>query len=295
MVLNLPPLPDTLKQIQRFLNVANQFEQRDIAVAYWSRLHALQLALKMDRKSKEAQAVSVALLDWLEKEKKGNQSSEIRQAAAAKTHLEEIATRLLEKAYELDLAEQYGKPIIHYFYTAGVLFDVMQQFGELSEEATQKRKYAKWKSVYISGCLKSGETPVPGPPGEQGAAGGGKPWDDDDEMELQSFLGGHEKPGPEKPAGSGASHVSPVQPTSDFTPSPSTGGEGASSSGGPSSSFVASEEAGGTGGVKLTPELTLKAQKYCKWAESALSYSDEPTAIDYLTKALKLVRTGVDE
>lgn len=42
----------------------------------------------------------------------------------------------------------------------------MLTFGELSEEATDKRKYAKYKAAYIHNCLKNGETPVPGPPGE---------------------------------------------------------------------------------------------------------------------------------
>lgn len=41
-------------------------------------------------------------------------------------------------------------------------------FGELSEEATDKRKYAKYKAAYIHTCLRSGETPVPGPPTEDG-------------------------------------------------------------------------------------------------------------------------------
>lgn len=39
-------------------------------------------------------------------------------------------------------------------------------FGELSEEATDKRKYSKFKAAYIHTCLKNGETPVPGPPTE---------------------------------------------------------------------------------------------------------------------------------
>ena len=29
------------------------------------------------------------------------------------------------------------------------------------------RKYAKWKATYIHNCLKNGETPIAGPPGEQ--------------------------------------------------------------------------------------------------------------------------------
>lgn len=42
----------------------------------------------------------------------------------------------------------------------------MLTFGELSEEATDKRKYAKYKAAYIHNCLKNGETPIPGPPNE---------------------------------------------------------------------------------------------------------------------------------
>lgn len=44
----------------------------------------------------------------------------------------------------------------------------MLTFGELSEEATDKRKYAKYKAAYIHTCLKNGETPIPGPPTEPG-------------------------------------------------------------------------------------------------------------------------------
>lgn len=49
------------------------------------------------------------------------------------------------------------------FYTAGLLFDVCDVFGEVSDEVTKQRKYAKWKATYIHNCLKNGETPIPGP------------------------------------------------------------------------------------------------------------------------------------
>jgi vacuolar protein sorting-associated protein VTA1 len=48
------------------------------------------------------------------------------------------------------------------------------------------------------------------------------------------------------------------------------------------------------GGVTLNPEQITKAQKYCKWASSALNYDDIPTAISNLQKALKLLQTGQD-
>lgn len=50
------------------------------------------------------------------------------------------------------------------YYTAGVIYDALLSFGELSEEATDKRKYAKYKAAYIHTCLKNGEAPIPGPP-----------------------------------------------------------------------------------------------------------------------------------
>lgn len=56
------------------------------------------------------------------------------------------------------------------FYTTGVLLDVCEVFGELSEEVAAQRKYAKWKATYIHNCLKQGETPLPGPIGGEGQA-----------------------------------------------------------------------------------------------------------------------------
>lgn len=48
------------------------------------------------------------------------------------------------------------------------------------------------------------------------------------------------------------------------------------------------------GDVTLSAEQMGKAQKYCKWAGSALNYDDVKTAIDNLQKALRLLQTGQD-
>ena len=45
-------------------------------------------------------------------------------------------------------------------------------------------------------------------------------------------------------------------------------------------------------GVQLTPDQIIKAQKYCKWAASALTYDDMTTARTNLEKALHLINTG---
>lgn len=63
--------------------------------------------------------------------------------------------------------------VVKSFYTAGMLFDVLTIFGELSEDIVQNRKYAKWKAAYIHNCLKNGETPIPGPLPEEDELGDG--------------------------------------------------------------------------------------------------------------------------
>lgn len=46
--------------------------------------------------------------------------------------------------------------------------------------------------------------------------------------------------------------------------------------------------------VTLTPDQMTKAQKYCKWAASALTYDDIQTAVTNLSNALQLLQTGHD-
>lgn len=46
--------------------------------------------------------------------------------------------------------------------------------------------------------------------------------------------------------------------------------------------------------AQLSPDQIAKAQKYCKWASSALNYDDIKTAIGSLRNALELLQTGRD-
>ena len=76
--------------------------------------------------------------------------------------------RLFVTADKQDRAANFGKNVVKCFYSAGVLFDVMETFGELAPESAHYRKYAKMKAAYIHNCLKNGETPVAGPLVEEG-------------------------------------------------------------------------------------------------------------------------------
>ena len=106
---------------------------------------------------------------------------EIVEETVGQAHCETVAIKLFSWADDQDRCIPYfrcvamllrlvlrncnfGKAVIKAFYTASNLFETLRQFGELSLEVEEKMKYSKVKAVYLSACLKTGETPVPGNP-----------------------------------------------------------------------------------------------------------------------------------
>merc|ERR1712156_338188 len=81
----------------------------------------------------------------------------------ASAHIENYAMKLFLYADKSDRAGNFTKSVVKSFYSAGILFDVMQCFGEVTPEVAHYRKYAKMKAAYIHNCLKNGETPIAGP------------------------------------------------------------------------------------------------------------------------------------
>ncbi|KAL9701098.1 hypothetical protein quinque_004539 [Culex quinquefasciatus] len=326
MAANFPEVPATLKPIAHYLKTAQEHDARDAIVSYWCRLYALQVGLKINSQGMEERKFLIQVMDWLETTKKAHTENEsITNEVAAQAYLENYALKLFLYADKQDRASNFGKNVVKAFYTAGMIYDVLQTFGELTEEVTQNRKYAKWKASYIHNCLKNGETPVPGP--MQSAE------DEELDNELQNLVPGPSNPAPDQPPAPGPSQQQPPYPPMGFNSFPSPGQPQLPFSGPPSgpTNFVTNDPfsnvkaptppsepekppggwqpytgpAGGgvapaaapvaTGaGVTLTPDQITKAQKYCKWAGSALNYEDTKTAIDNLQKALQLLQTGQD-
>ncbi|XP_055528851.1 vacuolar protein sorting-associated protein VTA1 homolog [Wyeomyia smithii] len=328
MASNLPEVPASLRAIGHYLKTAQEHDTRDAIVSYWCRLYALQLGLKINSQGPEERKFLVAIMDWLETMKKSHADNEsITNEVAAQAYLENYALKLFLYADKQDRASNFGKNVVKAFYTAGMVYDVLQTFGELTEEVTQNRKYAKWKASYIHNCLKNGETPVPGPM---------KTEDDELENEFQNLQPtGTDEPREEPTAGPSNAPTQLPYPSMGFQsfPQPGTGypPQQPTSSGPPSASTnfttndpfstvkpptppsepekppggfkpytgpqVSSGDVSapvGSSGVQLTADQLTKAQKYCKWAGSALNYEDVKTAIDSLQKALRLLQTGQD-
>lgn len=311
---SLPPCPASLKQLQHYLKLASDYDKREPVVSYWARLYTLQMALKIDRKSPEARALLTGLMDYLENFKKEHKDNEaVSNDVVAQALVENVADKLFMWADGQDRAANFNKNVVKVFYTAGLLFDVCDVFGEVSDEVTKQRKYAKWKATYIHNCLKNGETPIPGPMagedeglgedmggaegGEEGAVGGGVSlgWSQPKPHPGLPSVPGDGDDG--LPAVSSSSPAPPPAAPRSFPPpimqQPGTQVPiAAPTQPSPAASFHLPEATGGS--VPLTPDMVAKAQKYCKWAVSALDYDDSKTAINNLQKALTLLSTGHD-
>ncbi|XP_047986205.1 vacuolar protein sorting-associated protein VTA1 homolog [Leguminivora glycinivorella] len=326
---NIPECPPSLKSIQHYLKVATEHETRDPVIAYWCRLHALQVGLKATtKKTPEETKVLMALMDWLEEAKKSMKDNEaISNEVAGQAHLENYALRLFLFADKADREQNYGKNMIKAFYTAGMIYDVLTTFGDLTDEAAQNRKYAKWKAAYIHNCLKNGEEPVPGPiqqEGEQDDSEDDAPASDPAPApESPSASGYPQAPGfsqlpavpgaspapapapatpPQAPSGLGGALPDPALamraadrlPPVPYTPDPNPGGFVPYDPAAQPAPAVAGLYGDNTSAARLTPDQIAKAQKYCKWASSALNYEDTKTAIANLKNALELLQTGRD-
>ncbi|XP_030412313.1 vacuolar protein sorting-associated protein VTA1 homolog [Gopherus flavomarginatus] len=297
----LPPLPEQFKSLQHHLRTGQELDKREPVVAYYCRLYAMQTGMKLDSKTPECRKFLSKLMDQLETMKKQLGDNEaITQEIVGCAHVENYALKMFLYADNEDRAGRFHKNMIKSFYTASLLLDVLSVFGELTEENVQHRKYARWKAAYIHNCLKNGETPQPGPIGmeeedddaenEEGSSSAlptqvSQPSSStyDPNMPTSNYSGIHIPPGAHAPANTPAEvphstgvTSNTIQPTPQNIPAVDPSLYNAQSA----------------GEVRLTPEDFARAQKYCKYAGSALQYEDVSTAVQNLQKALKLLTTG---
>jgi len=278
-----PAVPPSLKILQTFMRIASDLEKMDPTLGYWCRFYCVQNGLKIDSKSKEAVSFLTSLMGWLEKEKKLRHDNEtITNEMVGQAHVENYALQLFTKADNDDREGRASKNTSRLFLIASNLFEVLSVFGEIPEDIAKRVKYAKWKAIYISRCLKNGETPVPGPVAGTDA--------EDFDFNL-----------PNVPSNYNYDNTSDMNVDNSSAPNqpmfPNSGPTHPSFSTGHSSQVMTDTSAdekilSAMNGMTLASEDLVKAQKYCKFAGSALQYEDIPTAITNLQKALSLLTTG---
>ncbi|GAA51321.1 vacuolar protein sorting-associated protein VTA1, partial [Clonorchis sinensis] len=157
-------VPESLKSVVKFLKCAEQHDTRDVVVAYFCRLCAFQKGYALDAHSPNSKAFLTKLMCKLEEMKASNAANEaFSSETVGLAHLEEHALKLFQFAYNRDMNADFTKATVQSFLTAGVLLDVATTLGQPTDELEKMRKYAKWKTLYITNCQKNGEVPIPGP------------------------------------------------------------------------------------------------------------------------------------
>ncbi|XP_036890650.1 vacuolar protein sorting-associated protein VTA1 homolog isoform X2 [Sturnira hondurensis] len=225
----------------------------------------------------------------------------VSQEIVGCAHLENYALKMFLYADNEDRAARFHKNMIKSFYTASLLIDVLTVFGELTDENVKHRKYARWKATYIHNCLKNGETPQAGPVGIE------EENDVEDSEDVEAASLPTQPPAPSSsaydPSGMPPGGYSGVQiPPGAHAPA-NTPAEVPHSAGVTTNTIQPTPQTipdidpalfstVSQGDIRLTPEDFARAQKYCKYAGSALQYEDVSTAVQNLQKALKLLTTG---
>ncbi|XP_053567799.1 vacuolar protein sorting-associated protein VTA1 homolog [Bombina bombina] len=299
----LPPLPPQFKSLQHHLRTAQEHDKRDPVVSYYCRLYAMQTGMKIDSKSPECRKFLSKLMDQLETLKKQlGDCDSITQEIVGSAHIENYALKMFLYADNEDRAGRFHKNMIKSFYTASLLLDTLTVFGELTEENLQHRKYARWKATYIHNCLKNGETPQAGPIGledygdENEDYGFSTPNHVPERSDSIYIPGGSNIPtanytGIQIPPGAHA----PANTPAEVPPHTGVGSNTINQPATPQNIPAIDPSlynAPLQGDVRLTPEDFARAQKFCKYAGSALQYEDVGTAVQNLQKALKLLTTG---
>ncbi|KAI6649051.1 Vacuolar protein sorting-associated protein VTA1-like protein isoform X2 [Oopsacas minuta] len=160
------------KVLTPYLKLADEFKERDPILSYWITMHAIQRGIKTPAsKTKEGKTYLLQKMEELEARKKAiiskfEETDAISDDIVAEAYCEAAAIKVFSWADGQDRSCNFGKPVIRAFYTASSLFEVLGQFGDLPMKAEELKKYSKVKAVYLSRCLKTGETPVPGNPEE---------------------------------------------------------------------------------------------------------------------------------
>eukprot|EP00123_Amoebidium_parasiticum_P008449 comp18813_c0_seq1/m.20776 comp18813_c0_seq1/g.20776 ORF comp18813_c0_seq1/g.20776 comp18813_c0_seq1/m.20776 type:complete len:319 (-) comp18813_c0_seq1:550-1506(-) len=310
-------LPPALKSMGPFLDRATEFQARDPVIAFYCKRYALELAMKDQGKTKDKAILGVilAVMDEVEKEKAElGAREELSDANVGQAYVENFAMRLFTHADNQDRAGKCDKATAKLFLASSFLMDAMQTFGDIPAEIDEKRKYAKYKAVYITKCIKDGAAPIPGPPQGEGGMGSlddlpPPPPTEDSAPPPSSHMDSFGLPPP--PAAPTAPQFPTQQAPPPVQPSAPMGGYGQGYN--PMQQQQYQPQYGASpsmqrqpvqqqpirlgGGAGRTPknmenvsdEDVKRVNKLCRFVMSSLQYDDIPTAVKNLQEAIDLL------
>lgn len=273
--MNFPPVPKNLKCLNHFINIASEHQLKNIVASFWLLKYAVFIAKQVvpENHPPEVSNLVLSITSWLEYVQKNHRCKEgLTNQTVAYNEVKKYGLGLINYSRTEEDRDRYHKTMIKGYYHGVFIIDSLKLFGPLTEELEEKCKFAKWRALQIHNCLKVGECPI-------------HPdtlihFTKEDEM-LNGFTENAEL------ADLDIFDITlPNTHTSD-----SDNSSGLETSRVSSNSGISNE----LRKEKTLAQESLKikmtdAEKYCKWAYSALSFEDIKTAVENIQKAIELLQ-----
>lgn len=229
-------------------------------------LYAVNLALSKGVKySKEAEAFLTKILESLEQQKV-EIGDAISNEQACSLHIKTFALKVFLVADNEDRQLKTSMKTAKTFLAAANLMEVLKVFGEIPADLIDKLKYSKWRAADIAKAIRENRPPFI--ESQEGSL----------ERELDQEL---ETMNVEEKKESSPESSPPIKPASSFSPHLETASQTSQSV-----NISAPEQPS----PQLDHASLQNAEKYARFAISAIQYEDIPTAIKNLKLSLNLLQ-----
>ena len=158
------PLPAALKvaDISRFALRAAQLEKPNPIVAYWCDYWIVNQILSkgLHNADQESLTYTTTLMDKLEQFKaERGQEPAVTDDVAGKAYVEQFGLDTFARADNAVRANKATRQTADTFQAAATFLDLLQIWGAIEPEITQKIKFAKFHALRIAKAVKIGEDP----------------------------------------------------------------------------------------------------------------------------------------
>eukprot|EP00922_Rhytidocystis_sp_ex-Travisia-forbesii_P039057 GHVS01058156.1.p1 GENE.GHVS01058156.1~~GHVS01058156.1.p1 ORF type:complete len:344 (-),score=52.09 GHVS01058156.1:375-1406(-) len=155
-------LPDRARHLAPYINRADELHEHCPMASFYCRLFVgEQLSLLRAQPGPPDPDLDKLLMDQIDKAEqlKSLSNSDPSVAPFTKQEFENFCLGVFKRAYDDDQSGIICQSTLQRYFCAGLFLDVLGQFGPLSPEMEQKRKYSRWRATCIKRSLDLGETP----------------------------------------------------------------------------------------------------------------------------------------
>lgn len=158
-----------VKRCRPFLQRAEELGAHEPVVAYYCRVHAVEILAQAYRAGDNGPEVVTLLTAEMTKAEDAKKVLDLSQGQEA---MQVFALQIFDSADVKDRAGCGDAGVAHQFYVASQFVDACAQFfdGELPPDLQEKSKYAKYRAMQIRESVRQGVSPAPPPAGGSAAA-----------------------------------------------------------------------------------------------------------------------------